>query len=189
MIDSVLAPPRHGAQRRSVARLGLDEGGYGLLTLHRPALVDDVACCRRPSTASCGSRRECRSSSRSIRGRATVCETGLDAQLAGSGVHLTDPLGYLDFLGLESAARFVLTDSGGVQEETTALGVRCFTLRDTTERPVTVERGTNIVLGERPDRIAEIPALLDRPVPTQAVPLWDGRAGDRAAAAILAAAG
>ena len=70
---------------------------------------------------------------------------------------LSAPLGYLAFLGLEAEARFVVTDSGGVQEETSALGVRCFTLRDQTEREVTVELGTNEVLGADPARIAEIP--------------------------------
>jgi len=82
-----------------------------------------------------------------------------------------------------------VTDSGGVQEETTALGVRCFTLRDTTERPVTVELGTNEVLGARPERIAEIPELLRTPRHATGVPLWDGAAGPRAAAAILRQAG
>src|SRR5205823_10927241 len=90
------------------------------------------------------------------------------------GVHLTPPLGYLEFLGLEAGARFVLTDSGGVQEETSALGVPCFTLRDTTERPVTVELGTNTVLGARPDRITEIPELLEHPRTAMPIPLWDG---------------
>ena len=75
---------------------------------------------------------------------------------------VTGPLGYLEFLGLEAAARFVLTDSGGVQEETSALGVRCFTLRATTERPITIELGTNTLLGLEPERIAEIPSCSRR---------------------------
>jgi UDP-N-acetylglucosamine 2-epimerase (non-hydrolysing) len=79
----------------------------------------------------------------------------------------------------------VITDSGGVQEETSALGVRCFTLRDTTERPVTVDLGTNTVLGARPERIADIPGLAAEPKPGAPIPLWDGAAGERAAAAIL----
>ena len=78
----------------------------------------------------------------------------------------------------------MLTDSGGVQEETSALGVRCFTLRDTTERPVTVELGTNTVLGAQPDRIAEIPALLAAKRRRAPIPLWDGAAGERAAAVL-----
>jgi UDP-N-acetylglucosamine 2-epimerase (non-hydrolysing) len=79
----------------------------------------------------------------------------------------------------------VLTDSGGIQEETSALGVRCFTLRDNTERPVTVDLGTNIMLGARPERIAEIPSLLTRPVAGAEIPLWDGHAGARAATVLV----
>jgi UDP-N-acetylglucosamine 2-epimerase (non-hydrolysing) len=100
-------------------------------------------------------------------------------------VTLTDPVGYLDFLTLESEAGAVLTDSGGIQEETTYLGIPCFTLRDNTERPVTVRAGTNTLLGLDPDRIREIPALLasgsgsagsgDGPE------LWDGHAAERLA--------
>jgi UDP-N-acetylglucosamine 2-epimerase (non-hydrolysing) len=99
-------------------------------------------------------------------------------------LRLTEPLGYLDFLGLEAAARLVLTDSGGVQEETTALGVPCFTLRDSTERPVTVDLGTNTLLGACPERIRDIRDLLGEPVPAQPIPLWDGQAGARAAAVL-----
>ncbi len=92
------------------------------------------------------------------RTEARLREAGLDpGQLEGRGLVLCPPLGYLDFLALEAKAAFVLTDSGGVQEETSALGVRCFTLRDTTERPVTVELGTNTVLGVDPERIRAIP--------------------------------
>ena len=83
--------------------------------------------------------------------------TGDDRRLRDAGVITTEPLGYLDFLCLEADAAFVVTDSGGVQEETTALGVRCFTLRDSTERRVTEELGTNTVLGAKPERLAEIP--------------------------------
>ena len=107
--------------------------------------------------------------------------TGDDARLRDSGVLATEPQGYLDFLCLEADAAFVLTDSGGIQEETTALGVRCFTLRDSTERRVTEELGTNTVLGAKPERIAEIPQLLERPKPGEVIPGWDGSAGARAA--------
>ena len=96
---------------------------------------------------------------------------------------LTDPVGYLDFLSLEADAAAVLTDSGGIQEETTYLGVPCFTLRDNTERPVTVRAGTNTLLGLAPERIAEIPELLaaapaERPQPPEK---WDGHAAERVA--------
>jgi UDP-N-acetylglucosamine 2-epimerase (non-hydrolysing) len=99
------------------------------------------------------------------------------------GVTLTDPVGYLDFLSLEADAAAVLTDSGGIQEETTYLGVPCYTLRDNTERPITISSGTNTLLGLDPKRIAEIPALVasrtpDRPQPP---PKWDGKAAGRIA--------
>jgi UDP-N-acetylglucosamine 2-epimerase (non-hydrolysing) len=98
-------------------------------------------------------------------------------------VTLTEPVGYLDFLSLEADAAAVLTDSGGIQEETTYLGIPCFTLRDNTERPVTVRAGTNVLLGLAPERIAEIPRLLaerprERPQPPDK---WDGRAAERVA--------
>ncbi len=99
------------------------------------------------------------------------------------GVRLTEPLGYLDFLSLEADAAAVLTDSGGVQEETTFLGVPCFTLRANTERPVTVRSGTNTLLGLDPGRIASIlPAIAGRrPAAPAALPGWDGRAAARIA--------
>jgi UDP-N-acetylglucosamine 2-epimerase (non-hydrolysing) len=97
-------------------------------------------------------------------------------------VRLTEPVSYLDFLSLEADARAVLTDSGGVQEETTYLGVPCFTLRDNTERPVTVRAGTNTLLGLEPARIADIlPALVAPKTSTEPPPLWDGRAAERVA--------
>jgi UDP-N-acetylglucosamine 2-epimerase (non-hydrolysing) len=99
------------------------------------------------------------------------------------GLRLTEPLGYLDFLHLMAHARLVLTDSGGVQEETTALGVPCLTLRDTTERPVTVSQGTNRVVGTRPEGIVRAARrVLTGPRPRRRVPpLWDGHAGERVA--------
>ena len=100
-------------------------------------------------------------------------------------LHVLDPVGYLEFLSLQADAAAVLTDSGGVQEETTYLGVPCFTLRDNTERPVTIRAGTNTMLGLDPSRIAQIlPALAHaRPVP-ESPPGWDGQAAQRVAAVI-----
>lgn len=97
-----------------------------------------------------------------------------------------EPLGYLDFLGLQADAALVLTDSGGIQEETTALGVPCLTLRDSTERPITVTHGTNRVVGTNPQAIvaAAIEAL-QHPTPARCPDLWDGHAGARSAAAVL----
>ena len=106
------------------------------------------------------------------------------------GLHLIEPLGYLDFLSLLADAGAVLTDSGGIQEETTYLGVPCFTLRDNTERPVTLTSGTNTLLGLDPTAIARIPVLLGErreafSAPSQPPPLWDGHAAERIADAIL----
>ncbi len=106
----------------------------------------------------------------------------LPAGAGAPGLRLVDPVGYVDFLALQTAAAAVVTDSGGVQEETTALGVPCFTLRDTTERPVTVRAGTNTVLGLAPERIAEIPSALAATRSAAGRPeRWDGRAAERIA--------
>jgi UDP-N-acetylglucosamine 2-epimerase (non-hydrolysing) len=115
----------------------------------------------------------------------------LEAEIDGDGgLVLSEPLGYLEFLSLMADAGAVLTDSGGIQEETTYLGVPCFTLRDNTERPVTVRAGTNTLLGLDPAAIARIPAELaarpaERPEPP---PLWDGHAAERIADVVAAGA-
>ena len=185
MIDTLLEHVEAARARRPWERHAVEPGGYGLVTLHRPALVDDAALLRAAAE-------QLRELSRRLpvvfpvhpRTRSRLEELGI-GETPGTRFVLSDPLGYLDFLGLEAEAGFVLTDSGGVQEETSALGVRCFTLRDGTERPVTVELGTNTVLGVEPTRIAEIPALLASPREARPIPLWDGAAGRRAAAALL----
>jgi UDP-N-acetylglucosamine 2-epimerase (non-hydrolysing) len=107
-----------------------------------------------------------------------------DGLLAASKVLLADPLPYRQFLSLQADAAAVVTDSGGVPEETTVLRVPCFTLRDHTERPVTVRLGTNTVIGQDPAAIETVPTLLDNRRDTQIPPLWDGRAGERAADAV-----
>lgn len=98
-----------------------------------------------------------------------------------TGIIPLDPLGYLDFLALNDRARIVLTDSGGVQEETTVLGVPCLTLRENTERPATVEHGSNQVVGMDPDRIlAAARSILQNPArPSRRPALWDGKAAPR----------
>lgn len=184
MIDSLLAHLEAARAGEPWAELGLEPGGYGLVTLHRPALVDDPGLL----AATFAALRDLASQLGPIvfpahpRTRERLATLGLLDD--GGGITVTGPIAYLPFLGLESAARYVLTDSGGVQEETSALGVRCFTLRSNTERPVTVERGTNTLLGLDPARIADIPTLLATPRESAPIPLWDGRAGERAAAAI-----
>jgi UDP-N-acetylglucosamine 2-epimerase (non-hydrolysing) len=184
MIDSVFAHLPAAKAEKPWQSFGIEPGAYGLVTLHRPALVDDSLLL----AATIEALKDLAGTYPLVfpvhpRTRQHLVERGLEAGLSELGVRLSPPLGYLAFLGLEAEACFVLTDSGGVQEETSALGVPCFTLRDVTERPVTVELGTNTVLGATPERIPEVPALLqDRAARELAeIPLWDGAAGPRAA--------
>jgi len=117
------------------------------------------------------------------RTRARLDDMGFAAN--GHGVLLTEPMGYLDFLSLTSNARIVLTDSGGLQEESTALGVPCLTLRENTERPITVIEGTNRVVGTDPAAIlAAFDEFMASPPPPRCPALWDGRAAIRIADAI-----
>ncbi len=185
MIDSLLDHHDAARARRTWEQFGVEAGGYALVTLHRPALVDDA---EKLSAVTDGLI--------ALAGTLPILfpvhprtlsrleESGDDRRLTEAGVHTTTPLGYLDFLCLQADAAVVVTDSGGVQEETSALGVRCFTLRDSTERRVTEELGTNTVLGAKPERLAEIPQLLERPKPGEVIPGWDGSAGARAAAVL-----
>ena len=187
MIDSLLVHVEKARAQAPWAALGLRPREYALVTLHRPALVDEPALLAATVEALVAL-----ASTTPIvfpvhpRTRERLVALGHGTRLEDAGVIVSPPLGYLAFLGLEAEARFVLTDSGGVQEETSALGIPCFTLRDRTERPITVELGTNVVLGARPARIAEIPALLAAPREPEPIPLWDGRAGERAAAVLSA---
>jgi UDP-N-acetylglucosamine 2-epimerase (non-hydrolysing) len=106
----------------------------------------------------------------------------LDRMKLPAGVRAISPVGYLDFIALEAGAAIVLTDSGGIQEETTVLGIPCLTLRDTTERPITVTEGTNRVVGRDPRRIIhEAKTVLAEGVARKKPELWDGRAGERIA--------
>jgi UDP-N-acetylglucosamine 2-epimerase (non-hydrolysing) len=185
MIDSVLEHVETARAGRPWEPLGLERGDYGVVTLHRPALVDDPERLRETVEALL----ELADHTPLVfpvhpRTVERLAAAGLSERLERSRLKLTKPLGYLDFLGLEAEARFALTDSGGVQEETSALGVRCFTLRDTSERPVTMELGTNVLLGLEPERIRDIPGYLEQPVLFEPIPLWDGRAGARSAAVV-----
>jgi UDP-N-acetylglucosamine 2-epimerase (non-hydrolysing) len=184
MIDTLHAMRPAAEATAAHARLGLADRGYALVTLHRPALVDHPERLRavfatlerlaaelpvvipiHPRTA------------------AGLREMGWEP--TGS-VRLLEPLEYLEFLCLEAHARLVVTDSGGVQEETSVLGVPCLTYRTTTERPVTIDRGTNRLVGVDPEALASAAReVLESPMPPPAeIPLWDGHAGERAAATI-----
>jgi UDP-N-acetylglucosamine 2-epimerase (non-hydrolysing) len=183
MIDSLRKHLPRAMQSDVRERLGIAHERYGLVTLHRPANVDDER-----------QRTEILEALSVIsedlplfwpvhpRTRARL-EQGSFALSAR--IHLLDPLGYLDFLRMQAESFVVLTDSGGVQEETTVLGVPCLTLRENTERPVTVECGTNRLVGVRKESILqgwrETLAVRPRGV---LPPLWDGNAGERCRAVI-----
>jgi UDP-N-acetylglucosamine 2-epimerase (non-hydrolysing) len=165
-----------------LARHGLSRGGYGLVTLHRPANVDDPEIL----TALLKALGEVADRCPLLlpvhpRAAGRLAELGVPG-----GVRLIPPAGYLDFIALQDSARVVLTDSGGVQEETTALGVPCVTLRDNTERPITVDQGTNVLAGRDPERIVRtVNRVLDSPPAPRRPELWDGHAGDRIAEVLL----
>lgn len=178
MIDSLAAHLERARAGRPWERFDAEPGAYGLVTLHRPSLVDEPS---RLATVTDGLI-ELASDLPLVfpvhpRTLARLEGSGDETRLRNAGVRLSPPLGYHDFLGLEAEARFVVTDSGGVQEETSWLGVRCFTLRKTSERQITEELGTNTRIGA----LSEIPALLAEPKPGRQIPLWDGKAGGRAA--------
>jgi UDP-N-acetylglucosamine 2-epimerase (non-hydrolysing) len=184
MIDSLVALEEHFRSMETARSLGLTNGDYLLVTLHRPALVDGPLLMKAMSALAAVAREL-----PVVFPIHPRTQKMLEGDFAEPGLRLLDPLGYLDFVSLEADAAAVLTDSGGVQEETTHLGIPCFTLRDTTERPVTVRLGTNTVLGLAPERIAEIPALLDKRARSGArPPLWDGRAAERLATAVVESA-
>ena len=182
MIDTLVSLQPRISRSRIHAELGIERRDYLLVTLHRPALVDG------PLLPPVIEELSAIASHRPVvfpvhpRTRARLASTS--AQV--SGLKLVDPVGYIDFLALESFAAGVLTDSGGVQEETTFLRVPCFTLRENTERPVTLTHGTNRLLGLRPDRIGEIPELLARATRNMRAPEgWDGHAATRVAEVLV----
>jgi UDP-N-acetylglucosamine 2-epimerase (non-hydrolysing) len=183
MADTLLANLDRAVGGDTLARLGLEPGGYCLATLHRPANVDSPAVLA-ALLAALGEIAELCPLVLPVHPRAAglLRDVGISAR-----VRLLPPAGYLDFIALQASARLVLTDSGGVQEETTVLGVPCLTLRANTERPVTVTDGTNQLVGRDPVRIvaAARQVLNSRPAPRRPA-LWDGRAGQRIAAQLLA---
>ena len=191
MIDTLLSQVGLARSRRTASRLGLDGRGYGFVTLHRPSNVDDSATLEvllrllhklahrlplvfavHPRTAAAAQR----------------MNLGDLVSPGGSELICVGPQSYLDSLSLLAGATVVLTDSGGLQEETTVLGVPCLTLRENTERPVTVTLGTSRLVGNDPVAIATAfdDVLHGRWRSAQPIPLWDGRAGERVAAELAA---
>jgi UDP-N-acetylglucosamine 2-epimerase (non-hydrolysing) len=195
MIDTLERLRARALASDAVQRRGLAPRGYALVTLHRPSNVDHLAQLAVVARVVAGTAQSLPTVFPvHARTRARLAETGLLTRLeATAGLALSEPLGYLDFLALMSRARLVLTDSGGVQEETTVLGVPCLTMRTTTERPITVTEGTNrlvdpydaeAVLAAVGETLAALfPETVRRP------PLWDGHAAERIVTAIAIWAG
>lgn len=183
MIDTLLHNRERARNRALPRQLGMSPREYALCTLHRPSNVDTLAAAANTTRAL-----EILSARLPValplhpRTRSRLQEFDLYGHVERlPGVRITEPLGYLDFLALMDGARVVVTDSGGVQEETTALGVPCLTFRENTERPITVTEGTNQLVGMDPRRLARaLDALLGGvAAPARAPALWDGRAAER----------
>ncbi len=184
MIDSLLEHLKVAADSNVRKTLDVSEGEYAVCTLHRPSNVDD----KQVFSGIIGSLIEISDHLPIIfpvhpRTRAKIDEFGLADDISASNIWLIDPLGYIDFMALYSGARLVLTDSGGLQEETTVLGIPCLTLRENTERPVTIELGTNILVGTDPETIKrsaiEVLAKVGKSANAKIPPLWDGKAAER----------
>ncbi|MEE8105785.1 MAG: UDP-N-acetylglucosamine 2-epimerase (non-hydrolyzing) [Planctomycetota bacterium] len=178
MIDSLVQHLPRARQTDVAGRLGLKAQGYAVLTLHRPSNVDDPEVLFRimgaverisrriPVVFSCHPRTAAR-----------LEETGAGT---GGDIRRLDPLGYHEFLGLMADSRLVLTDSGGLQEETTYLGIPCVTIRENTERPITINEGTNSLAGTDAARIEELATSALEGETTGRIPdLWDGKTADR----------
>ena len=185
MIDSLFGQMKRAESSKVREDLGLAAADYAVLTLHRPSNVDDRDAFARILNAleEIGHRLPIIFPVHP-RTLARIEEFGFAERVEGAeGLRLVDPLGYLDFLRLYSGARLVLTDSGGIQEETTVLGIPCLTLRENTERPITIEMGTNQIVGTDTKRIVETALTsLDAPTnpqPARVPPLWDGHTAER----------
>jgi UDP-N-acetylglucosamine 2-epimerase (non-hydrolysing) len=188
MIDSLFKHLERASQSTIKEQLGL-AGDYAVLTLHRPSNVDGVATFSRilDALAQIGRRLPIifPVHPRTLK---MIDELQLTERIKNTpGLRLIDPLGYLDFLSLYSGSRLVLTDSGGIQEETSVLGIPCLTLRENTERPITVTLGTNNIVGSDPEKIvAAALAALEEPMRSNiSIPLWDGHTAERILGALV----
>ena len=191
MIDSLFYSLKVAEESKVRENLELNEKEYAVLTLHRPSNVDD-------EQVFAGLLDSLVEISRKIpivfpahpRTKARISEFCFEEKVANSNIKLIEPLGYLDFMRLYSGAKLVLTDSGGLQEETTALGIPCLTLRENTERPITIELGTNILVGTNPEKIKqtafEILESDSNSKEAKIPPLWDGKTAARICEALLA---
>jgi UDP-N-acetylglucosamine 2-epimerase (non-hydrolysing) len=183
MIDSLKRHLPRALESRIREKLGMNGGPFGLVTLHRPANVDDGDHLAEITEAVSAIADDVPLYwSMHPRTRACFQKSGIPIS---QRVHILEPMGYLDFLCLQAHSAVVLTDSGGIQEETTALGVPCLTLRDNTERPITIECGTNWLAGTRKETILKTwsQSRVHRKA-CKVPPLWDGKAGSRCHAAL-----
>jgi UDP-N-acetylglucosamine 2-epimerase (non-hydrolysing) len=186
MIDSLRRCERRARELAVWTRYGVREREYVLVTLHRPSNVDDALRLESITDALV----ELAATAPIVfpihpRTRARLETAGILAGLEAAGIVCAEPLGYIDFLSLQSGAGAIVTDSGGVQEESAALGVNCFTFRPNTERPVTLTHGTNVLLGDDPRELLSVRLSTFLPTPC-AIPLWDGHAGERVAEILVA---
>lgn len=183
MIDTLLKQIDKASGSDVLGRLGLEPKNYAALTLHRPNNVDD----KEVFVRILGALEEIQKKIKIIfpvhpRTRKKIEEFGLSGKIKNMiNLKITEALGYLDFLKLMSDSKLVLTDSGGIQEETTILKIPCITLRETTERPITVTEGSNVIVGSDKDKIIrECLRIIDgREKKGKAPHLWDGHAAER----------
>lgn len=194
MVDSLLFNKARADQSEILAQLKLAEEGYALLTLHRPSNVDEKRSLTNimsaitkisewiPVVFPAHPRTQKKLHEFNLDSHATVIVSPdiIGAWQSQSNVLITPPLSYLDFLKLEIYAKFVMTDSGGIQEETTVLNISCLTLRDTTERPITITQGTNVLVGNSPRKIIQEASkiLASNSKSPSHIELWDGRTAE-----------
>ncbi len=183
MIDSLFYNLEKSLISKTRENLELNEKDYAVLTLHRPSNVDEREVFSGLLDALCSiSERLPIIFPVHPRTNANIEKFDFAERVANSNIRLIEPLGYLDFMNLYSGAKLVLTDSGGLQEETTALSIPCLTLRENTERPITIELGTNQLVGTNPDKIKQAAySILENTLTKDAKipPLWDGHAAER----------
>jgi len=184
MIDTLLKNRERAIARPLIGDLGLGEQPFGVVTLHRPSNVDEPSAL----ASIVGALNDVAAEIPLLWPTHPRTMKALESIETNPDLRLLPPMGYLDFLALQASAAVVLTDSGGIQEETTALGVPCLTLRENTERPITITEGTNRLVGTDPAAITEaaLSVLLDPPAP-RCPALWDGHAGERIATVIESA--
>jgi len=179
MIDTLLTHRSRALESGVTEKLEVDAGSYGLVTLHRPSNVDSEPALR-GIVAALAELAQDRPILFPAHPRTRANLERFDLMDSLGAVRVLDPLGYLEFMGLTAQAEFVLTDSGGIQEETTVLGVPCLTARPNTERPVTVTHGTNRLISPTREGILEAVAGLQEAQDTgDGPPLWDGHAAER----------